>query len=403
MYKLFSMLEDLDKIPNVPFFTSKVSEALIRICKDIGINEENASINEDFLGVSVTIKAGNPNKRIILCSHLDHPGFVFNGNGIGRPLGSVGGIGNLGLSKINKPSDMDFYSKEGKYVGRSDVRIENGRIFCENLNLKKNTVGIWHIENTSFSSPTIKMRSADNHVSTATILYTVSEIINSLKDTELILLFTSVEEVFQMSMTGMCIETGIAGRKINKDDLFVVLETMEIEPYNSSVISYSGGPLIKVNDAEVPYGVASRQKVNKSESMLLEAAVNLKHQHGFSSGHTDALALSLMTDCPNIVTLAIPCQNKHNVTSTGEITTEDVKTQDIDLSITILKKLLKCGYTGETNEILSTKTTGNLKGLQGRKIERILKYKQNKPRLLMGFYYPENILHWLLLAKARFI
>ncbi|MFZ2664050.1 MAG: hypothetical protein WAX66_01685 [Patescibacteria group bacterium] len=403
MYKLFSILKTLDEVPNVPFFTNKISETVIKICEDMEITKKDVVINKSFLGISLTIKIGEPTKRIVLCSHLDHPGFVFNNNGLGRPLGSVGGIGNLGLSEITKPTEMDFYSSDGEYIGKSKVHIEGNRISCEDLNLKRNTIGMWHLEDTSFLYPGIRMRSADNHVSTAVILYAVSKIMESLKDMELVLLFTSVEEIFQISMTGVCVEKCVAGKKISQDDVFIVLETMEIDPYEVSTIDYNGGPLIKVNDAEVPYGVGSEQKNNKAEAMLLKAASGLKHQHGLSSGHTDALALSLMTDCPNIATLAIPCQNKHNVTNLGVVTTENVNTEDVETSIEILKRLLKHGETEETGRLLSIKTAGDPKKLHDKKLERILKYKQNKPRLSLGFYYPENIFHWLLLAKSRFM
>lgn len=392
MSSISSMLKVLDSVPNVPFFTGPITKAVKDLAKSLGLTGSGIHVKSDSLGLYITLKRGKPTQRIFLCSHLDHPGFVFNQEGNATPLGSVGGLGNQGIASISQPTLMDLYQPNGKYLGTTQVTTHGNTLISENQ-VRSNTVGMWYLSETSYSGPQVRMRSADNHVATVMILSTASRVWNSsTQDVDLVLVFTSIEEVFQISMTGMCLKKNV-GKPIREDDCFIVVEAMEMK----GGPNYSGGPLIKVNDDEVGYGCRANAVENSAEMLLLNASAPYRHQHSYSGGYTDATALSLLTNCPNIATLAIPCRNKHNIQN-GVITTEVVQTEDISTGIEILVRAVSLREWSPVG-LLST----NLRESFPKRMrsERVTKYKQNRARMAWGFYYPTSIIHWLGLVLNR--
>lgn len=396
MSSITSMLQVLDEVPNVPFFTNKVLRTVRDMAKSVGLSGNGVQIWSDSLGLYITLKRGKPTQRIFLCSHLDHPGFVFDSNGIATSLGSVGGLGNRGVSSFTKIAPMDLYTSSGKYLDTASVTIREGQLALE-TKVSANTVGMWHLENTSFTGQSLTMRSADNHVATAMLLQAASDIWQHKESVDLVLVFTTVEEVFQMSMTGMCLREN-AGKPIREDSVFIMVEAMEMKPSQGGNPSYDHGPLIKVNDAEVGYGCGSKQHGNVAEMLLLNAAARGQYQHTYSGGYTDATALSLLTRCPNIATLAIPCQHKHNVTSQGVVTPEQVKLHDVLLGIEILKSAVYL-EEWETVGLLSPNLRSKASGEKKR--ERVNKYRQNRVRLAWNFYHPVTPIQWVGLAANR--
>lgn len=396
MLSIGYMLQVLNEVPNVPFFTKKVLHTVEDLAKSMGLTGTGVQLWNDSLGLYLSLKKGGPTQRFFLCSHLDHPGFVFSNEGVATALGSVGGIRNLGVSSITQVAPMDLYTNSGKFLHTAIISIQDEQLRLK-TKVRANTVGMWHLENTSFNGETMAMRCADNHVATTTILHAVADIWQNEEDVDLVLVFTAVEEIFQMSMTGMCLRKN-AGKPIRDDSIFILVEAMEMKSSQGGNPNYENGPLIKVNDNDISYGSGSKQDENFAETLLLNAASQKQHQHTYSGGHTDATALSLFTRCPNIATLAIPCQHKHNVSSEGVVTPEKIRTQDMLVAIEILRKAVTMREWNSV-ELLSTRLRNKTRGED--KLERIAKYKQNRARLALQFYYPVNLLQWAGLVTNR--
>ncbi len=393
MYNIRSTLKDLDEIPNVPFFTKVVRRKVVNLAQAFGLNGRGVHIWQDSLGLYISLNRGYQKQRIFLCSHLDHPGFVFDEKGTGFPLGSVGGIGNRSVSNLGKLTLMDLYSPEGQYIDTIAVSPNNGTLSA-NKSLKRNTIGMWHLDNTSYSGDTLQMRSADNHVATAMVLATASQIWASKNPCNIQLVFTAVEEIYQLAMTGLCLRNKIG----SLNDCVIVVETMEMIPYGSGYPNYTEGPLIKVNDGDIFYGAGANTDYNIAEARLLQGAKSLRHQHSESGGYTDATAVSLLTQCAHVATLAVPCQNKHNVSNAGKIVPEMVSFKDIKEGIKILRNGVLAKIP-KHRAMLNTKRKST--NVLLRKGERVKAYKHNRARLAMGFYYPENIVHWIGMVVSR--
>lgn len=393
MSNIRSILRGLDGIPNVPFFTKQTLNEVIRFAKALGLSGRGVRIWSDSMGLYVSLKRGSSNQRIFLCSHLDHPGFVFDENGVGFPLGSVGGIGNRSVSSLAKLTPMDLYDPKGGHIDTVDVHVEGGTLRTIRP-LKRNTVGMWHLANTAYSGETLRMRSADNHVATAMVLATASQIWASGNSCNLQLVFTAVEEIYQLAMAGL----NLRGRIGSENDCVIVVEAMEMVPHGSGYPSYTAGPLIKVNDGDVAYGVGAKANYNLAEARLLQGASQARYQHTESGGYTDATAVSLLTQCPNVATLAVPCHNKHNVSDSGEVVPETVSYRDVVEGIGILESAVLLESTS-SRDVLSTQLRST--SVAQRRRERVKAYRHNRARLTMGFYYPENVLHWMGMVGSR--
>ncbi len=273
------------------------------------------------------------------------------------------------------------------------MHVENGALRTRK-SLKRNTVGMWHLANTTYSGETIRMRSADNHVATAMVLTTVSQIWSSGSSCDIQLVFTAVEEIYQLAMAGLNLRGSIG----SEDDCIIVVEAMEMVPHGSGYPSYTAGPLIKVNDGDVAYGVGANASYNLAEARLLQGATHTRHQHAESGGYTDATSVSLLTSCPNIATLAVPCRNKHNVSTSGEVVPETVSYRDVVEGIGILKSAVLLEPV-DAEGVLSIQLRST--NVAQRRRERVRAYRHNRARLAMGFYYPENILHWIGMVGSR--
>ncbi|MBV9688527.1 MAG: hypothetical protein JO202_02335 [Ktedonobacteraceae bacterium] len=77
-------------------------------------------------------------------------------------------------------------------------------------------------------------------------------------------------------------------------------------------LDYDSGVVMRVADSELTY--QQEGETNLAEALLLHArdVSGVKAQHGPSISNCDATSYVLFSNCPYVVSLAIPTQHKHN-------------------------------------------------------------------------------------------
>lgn len=350
---LISNLEKFAEIPNLPFFYEPTASKVIIALEHYGFsrghneycNKNSEKIWEtDEHGIYALIRRGNPKHRLLVVTHLDHPGIVLDGNRQGIPLGSVP-IESLESRIRSEGIPIKVYDKHGKlndYDTLTEIRQHRHRTKVRTRNKHpRNSQAIWDIDTFSLTENFIGMINSDNMLNTAIIL----EVINNLLRTEDLpidveFMFGYVEEIKQISATGIALRSETPLRKIDNNTVIVVLESASVFTPNeyTPVISrlelspaqYDRGIVVRINDLNLLYG----QKVaspNLGEMYLLDACLStgVKYQQSLLGGTCDATPFTLFTSTPNIVGITIPTQNKHNVCNTGEIKQEVTAIDDV--------------------------------------------------------------------------
>ncbi|QQG47874.1 MAG: hypothetical protein HY044_02190 [Candidatus Woesebacteria bacterium] len=411
------LVQLLDAIPNSPFHTISIESAVLNLLRQLGLSIGKSylvKIHSDPYGVYLRVRHSKADTKFVWVSHLDHPAIVFDKNGQGHPVGSLGGVGVRGISHIKQGQHpVQVYSPVGELIQASSCEVKGSNLQLVNFDsLPSESVGIWDIE-TRITQEAISMRSADNHIPTIVALQALERLVANQAEIDVTLILNSVEEVYQLSMMRQMAQKGIPEIDLDFDNqtIFVVLEAMEMMPnltfsqLNLVDPTYTDGVLLKVNDTSVVFGQLSGSEINRAEAIMLNAlnATERKFQYTVSSGTSDATAISIFAGYSNIVCLAIPCRNKHNVSETGEITTEEVLVYDVDTAIEALIASIKVDSL-TPSQMLSTelKMSGlmNLSMVDEALVVRKRLLKRNAPRIEHRFYLANTILRKAMLVKA---
>ena len=352
------LLEEIAAIPDVPFLYRPVKDWAKN--KLQGSNIEALSLAEDEFALYARIKKGKSTRKIYVISHLDHPGIVFKNKDYGLPLGSVGydKLGNYDYTRVIrqqeiKPILLRIYSPNGKFQQKATV----GHISTKNvvpiisvnssLPISLNSFGIWDTSIFNKHAETIQMRNADNNAATVIAVKLLLES-RHLKNIDLEVIFTYLEEVVQISSMAIAQRGTTPFGKITPESFIINLDPMEIETGETeqNLIrklklkqpNYKDGLIIKANDRNLVYGLYFKE-TNQAEVLLNQGAreMNIPHQQTITCNSTDAKSFSLFSLTPNIATIAIPCRYKHNQGINGEFVPEEVMQRDLDNTLKLLQ------------------------------------------------------------------
>lgn len=422
--ELVEIVRVLDGIPNCPFFTSAVSIELQKLLRTLtSVSDRyDASHFSDAYGLYWRVRTRNTfSTPVALVTHMDHPGIVFDKKGKGVPLGSIGGIGvKRANSILQKTAEVRLFSPNSDFLGVRTVMVygeSNHFQLIGDPPALDETVGIWNVGVPVVHNGELHCRSADNHVATAIALKALEHLITLNVDFDLTLIFPSLEEIYQLSMTELCIRGGVSVLDFDEDVVFLVLESMEMlwsEVHERFAMqhglqppTYSGGPLVKVNDSMAVYGCRSGIQSNMAESALVNAGLNLRipFQNTVSAGVTDATALSSIGSYPHIAGLAVPCRNKHNISPQGRVVREVVSVRDIEDSVKMLVgSIINLDTPMAVRGISSMLRQSNLCDLGALRVQgktRLELLRRNRPRIESGFFLPTSLGKFLRLTGAR--
>jgi len=409
---LEQFLREIASTPNAPFLYQPSKNMLGRIFSSNPIPD--LSIQEDEFATYARVKRGNPNQRVMVVTHIDHPAVVLKDSFSGIALGSVG-YDRITQHLALSPIPVQVYDPAGNYQQLAyikDFRTHRGTPVIS-LQAKKpvqaNSHAIWDILNYEKTNGIIRMLNADNGAVTATAIELLRESA-TFNDIDLEVVFAYVEEVHQISSTGIALQGRTPFGTIDASTIVINLEAMEVETTSleQEIIAklglpypdYSAGVLIKVNDGQLVYGLHFPNSTNESELLVKQAAdrLGICYQYTVTTGSTDAKSFSLFPLTPHIVTLAVPCKWKHNQGPKGEFVPEEVYERDLESTLALLKAVTRQCFTSSrpSDYSLNAKLKEIGYGLSLTQVAKLRRLRVKimraaQPRLRKGVYFDTNI------------
>ncbi len=406
-----NLLNEIASTPNAPFLY-KASQGLIRrilVRKEI----PDLSIKNDEFALYARVKRGNPQKSLIVMTHIDHPAIVLKNAQYGIAFGSIG-YERISQNLASSPIPVKIYGPTGNrqqlaYIKQFDIKRGTPVVSVEaNEPILPNSHALWNIPTFEKTNGIIKMQNADNGAVTAVAIQLLLES-SDFTDIDIQVVFVYVEEVHQIASTGIAKRGATPFGKIDEHTFIINLEAMEVETtvpeealiqeLNLVCPKYDAGVLIKVNDGQFIYGFYFSEIANQAESLVryIAETENICHQYTITTGSTDAKSFSLFPLTPHIITLAVPCKWKHNYGPKGEFVPEEVYERDLNNILVLLK--LVAGNISSTAINSKNSLSSELKkrnyGLSIRQVEDLRKQrlrlmKAAQPRLRKGIYFDTN-------------
>ncbi len=336
---LYKIIEQLYGIPNAPFSVTHRSKYIVDYLQKARLQPEETPY---YIKVSLS---GNSNKRkVIIMTHLDHPGFVFENSKKGKAFGS------LYLHKVTKLKPISVFSPTGEYLGDVNItriygRDESKIEVASTFKIPKNSQGIWNVGAPSFDKNKLYGRSHDNDILTSLILSNLQKV--STSEYEIIIIFNKHEEILQLSAYNIAKNNSLG---ISQDDIIINLESMKVYPISKpSKLNYTDGPVLNISEAT---GIYSRTGTNQAESLVNNIAdkLGLALQRGLAGGTSDARPMSAHNLTNNIVTINIPNKYKHN-SDGNSIRSEEIFIKDIITVDRILKEIISGSSTTTVENI----------------------------------------------------
>jgi hypothetical protein len=190
-----------------------------------------------------------------------------------------------------------------------------------------------------YEGPIVQMPNADNGAATAAAISFLHQLWGE-PTVAVQVIFTRVEEIWQIAATGIALRGRTPFGSLDSDTWVVNLEAMEVEDADDEehlrrrlqlrAPTYDGGVLIKINDAAVRYnGIEPTANAAEYAALAAAQAEALRFQYTVTGGSTDARPFALAGTTPHLVTLAIPCEHKHNQGAHGIWVNERVRRDDI--------------------------------------------------------------------------
>lgn len=407
------IMADLDKVPNVPYFPRSIRNEVSGLIE----KSELLSIKEDAYAIYVNYKKGDPNFRLIIDSHLDHPAFVVNNHGLVQNLGSI--VAKDQILKVNSNQGsipVSLFSPDGEKTG--DGYIEDFRYTLKGTeayleaegNFTKNTQVVPNVDffvNNDF----IQMRSADNLTNVSISIELLNWLSSARPTSDVTVIFTKLEEIAQVSATHIAASKESLV-KFNENTFVVVLEaatvgkTIESQKIKQMEGTYDAGILIRISDNELVYQVDGKDNMAEAFALRCVDELGIPFQHGPSIGRCNATAYTLFSGCPNIIGITIPCRNKHNFDNNGVLSPEIVRIQDVNNMLKLLKKfVLESKLSSDTHAdqiVMSQKTFigNNAINIQEKKKLLYSAYLWAQPRMEAEHLYAMSIIDNIRFAKG---
>lgn len=337
----------LDRIPNTSYFPNAIAHTIRQYVNEL----PEVQIAEDAFALYAHYSHGTPRYKLIVDTHLDHPGFILLGKGRAIPVGTIAEPAKVQqINERQKTIPVAFYRQDGKQVGDGHLHtlsVKGGRTqmrvhqhYPAHTLLPANTQAIPQVKSEQ-AGEYLLMRSADNLSVTALALMYLQWAVSARIEADITVIFTRVEEVRQVSAVAIAQRGFTPFGTFDKNTHIIVLEaglvgstrrTRQVDTRTPDV-SYEAGTLLRVSDHEWPYQRDGQE--NLAEALLLHArdTINqtqtVKTQHGPSIGNCNALPFAFFSSCPHITSLMIPCVNKHNFDRDGVLVSEKIAIADM--------------------------------------------------------------------------
>ncbi len=399
--KVITQVLSLDRTPNVPYYP-QASETQIR---ELLSAYPNLEVVEDELAIYARYTHGKPTNRLVIDTHLDHPGLAY------RPdkLITLGSLFPAEAAKAKKSMIMPvrLYQANGEYLTSSQVEYAPGgdpKLVDQDV-LKKNA-----LPRNSQVVPWIsgepredllRLRSADNLAVTAVGLVFLDWLFAQQPEADVTFIFTKLEEIRQISATGIAKKNGTPFGQFDEHTHIIMLEAAAVgqtalsRTVADTETNYDDGVVIRIADAALPYQVNGQTNFAEALALHSRDRVGGAMQHGPLISNCDATSYTLFSQCPNIVSLTVPCRNKHNFTEDGEFTPEIVTQTDLLTMLALLQSMTQLAsqpIQAHPEQILvSGAQFPGLRNLHDQRTSWQGAYEWGHPRLARKHLLSENI------------
>ncbi|NPA07049.1 MAG: hypothetical protein GXO54_06580 [Chloroflexi bacterium] len=457
--------------PTVPFLHKPMRRALRERFRALGLHPwdggsrpERPTWAEDPYALYVFLPGHSAQDSwLVLDTHLDHPGFVADGRGTVRALGSVGFQRVHRLVHQQPQRVALFHPHTGEHLGEgllrphAAFRLANPIYTLETERpIPPNTAVQWHLPEPRRTNSYIEAYAADNLLVTAVATALLEALLASsiTLPRPVLFVFDVLEEIFEVSATHIAYRNQTPFGALNASTWIIVLENMQAEPlrlrdvlgerllrdpqharlaHDHDVYSaqadaalhplyqeaglplptYEDGLLLKVNGVDLPYGLHFGDQANDAEAWVRywAEALEIPYQHTLSAGACNGTAYALYPTTPHLVTLVIPTRFKHNVGPQGEVVLERSLRRDARNLYQLLHHLTTQSFSfhgpppsqGESmlNRLLRRRMSPDPRVLRALQRERIRIMRRAYHPLRYGVVFPETLAQRLALTWSR--
>ena len=387
---LTSEIISLDKLGNSPYFT----KGLVKKLFDYFTEEQYQVIEDEF---ALYVKVGNQNlPPIIVDTHLDHPGFVIAEDNTVHSLGSF--LNSKMINQINFPEKLPvgFYAPGGQHItsgflykmSTSQNQITAFYQTTNNVTLPANTQ-VMPIFETGINNDKLSLRSIDN-LATVLVCLKLLDKLQNTKELNLTFIFTKLEEIYQLSATGIAKRSSTPFEKINSHTPIIVLEVAPVLTNDQA----KKGDLALASFENIFNTLSPDSKtVSLLRKVCDESKIKLHYTKLHS--HGNSISYRLVAGNAETICLHVGSFNRHNIDEKGNFVSEFVYLKSLSnlekVTYNLLKNLQE-NYPEPTKKITLNPDE------EKKKSQLLSSYTRAYPRLKLNKLYPKSLLEYLYFA-----
>ena len=405
-------LEEYQDICVCPFFTSGVRDFLTSKIK------MKQHIKQDDYCLYYNTGMNRGKRKLVIMCHTDHPGITLKSDGTGIFWGTPG-YGRLRLLLKDVSIPLNIFDDKGKTVGKGVLteisdpikQLVKVKVDCH---IKNNYYAQYDVENFLVKDDDVYLYNADDGVNVPIMLELINE--NSQQQLDVYYVFNLHEEVYQLSAWHEALHNTF---KLTDKDVIVNLECLRIENVegmNQPKANYNDGVVLQLSNIGCLFGYKNPgENIAEKLIYLMGNRTGIKTQPGVIKDSCDSRPFTEFKLTPNIVTLTIPNEFKHNNDGHG-VVPEKIKLahiSDMRLLLTNLTKITEEDVTLSSKQFVSLSealksrdTVTDLKLMKAKRTinERLEVYY--KTVIKRGYYFPltikdrfdDQLLKWASLA-----
>jgi hypothetical protein len=408
----------LGNLPNAPYLPMPVVDEIERAVSRMATQRpSHIEVYKNHLGLFVRVKQTQGSTRPILVStHIDHPLFVTGADNSATAFGSIS-VAQIcdSLGKPNWQIPVAVWDRRGGCLGDAILAADRGKRWARVLasfKVPPNCHLMWRLP-LEMSGSYVSLVAADNLLHCAICLSIIEGLLRHEDASfDVTFMFGAIEEVKQLSATGVVLEGMPTLGKIDSNWCVLVLEVGSATLGDQLAATASklglrepsskGGPALRISDEHMVHGQEG-QSANLAEWVLIRSAkeLGIHYQHSVSGGMCDASVFTAFNVTPNIAGIALANENRHNLGRSDAPVYEQVSVDDINDAARWLElAILSAGQCTQEEVDTSNLLTSRLKHtelaasknlLAAIRRDRQRTYEAMKPRMQRGYYFPENL------------
>ncbi len=416
--RLTYFAQQLACVPNAPYLPNAIVARVERLLHELNeVFHDSIQVTRNHLGVFARVISGTATHPILVSAHLDHPLFITRAENEAVPFGLISTAQidvSLGCDEWSIP--VTLYDSRGSELGSAELRRTTGTRFPKvnaSFSIPKNCHVLWRLP-LRIDNEFVSLIAADNLINCALSLAALERVLATTDvEYDITFMFGAIEEIKQLSATGVILEGIPSIGKIKSEWIIFILEvgptTMKdslltaCKKYNLPFPRDDGGPALRISDDWMLHG-QENVGPNLAEHILLRSITKIggSYQHSISGGMCDGSVFTSFSVTPSIAGIAFANPFRHNVSNDDFPVYEQVRVSDVNLGLSWLAHALINAdhYAKETadtellltHKLRSTELKASPKQIERINIDRKATYLAMRPRMRSGHYFPESIL-----------